>query len=399
MEHTPKPIWPHGDEHKLTPHMGSGQWCRKILGRIRYFGRLNDPDAALRKYLNFIAQRDANKEIREVPTPASDVTLYLAVNRFLTDRLDMVDKGAASAGQYVKYRNACELIMGIFPPETVVGMMMPEDFDRLRAKLRGGPIHVTNQLVCIRAMFNHTRDVYGVTVRYGKKFKPPGKREVAASKRARFLWTAQDIRSVLAAASPPLRCFILLGINCGFGQKDCAALTLNKFTLDAHEFPRPKNGNKRICPLWPATVAAIADYERPSPGEGCANLAFVTRFGNPWVQERVKRSAGGDIIGTVYSDSISQELDKACAAAGVTPRPFYDLRHTFYSVADEVGDPTARDAIMGHTLPGMKEVYSHLLSNRMKRLKAITNHVHDWLFPQVRESRAVASTMPFHGGL
>lgn len=379
--------------------MGSRQWCRKINGKLHYFGKLADPDAALRKYLNFIARQDANREVREAPMPASDVTLYLAVNRFLTDRLEMVDKGQASAGQYVKYRNACELILEVFPPETIVGMMVPEDFDRLRARLKGGPVHVTNQMVCIRAMFNHARDVYGVTVRYGKRFRRPGKREVDAGKRSRGLWTAQDIRSILAVASPPLRCFILLGINCGFGQKDCAMLTRNAFTLDGHGFPRTKNGKKRACPFWPETIAAICDYQRPTPNAGNDSLVFVTSFGNPWVQERVKRSVTGDIIRTVYSDSISQELDKACASAKVGRRPFYDLRHTFYSVADEVGDPTARDAIMGHTLPGMKEVYSHMLAIRMKRLKAITNHVHDWLFPQGRESRAVTSTVPFLGGL
>ena len=52
---------------------------------------------------------------------------------------------------------------------------------------------------------------------------------------------------------------ILLGVNGGFGNTDCAE-------LDVHgpgprrrwiDFPRPKTGIARRCPLWPETVAAI----------------------------------------------------------------------------------------------------------------------------------------------
>ena len=39
----PRPDFP------LTPHP-TGRWCKKILGRLHYFGPIADPDAALANY-------------------------------------------------------------------------------------------------------------------------------------------------------------------------------------------------------------------------------------------------------------------------------------------------------------------------------------------------------------
>jgi integrase len=56
-----------------------------------------------------------------------------------------------------------------------------------------------------------------------------------------------------------LRAMILLGINCGFGNADCAGLKLDALDLAGGwiDFPRPKTGIARRCPLWPETVAAL----------------------------------------------------------------------------------------------------------------------------------------------
>src|SRR5262249_2350799 len=63
----------------LTPHP-TGSWCKKIRGRLHYFGPWNDPEAALAKYLE---QKDALHAGR-TPWPDPDaLTIKDLCNQFL----------------------------------------------------------------------------------------------------------------------------------------------------------------------------------------------------------------------------------------------------------------------------------------------------------------------------
>ena len=66
------------------------------------------------------------------------------------------------------------------------------------------------------------------------------------------MFEAVEIRKLGDAASPQLRAMILLGVNCGFGNMDCARLTLDKIDLDKgwHSYGRSKTGiERRASPL------------------------------------------------------------------------------------------------------------------------------------------------------
>jgi integrase len=164
---------------------------------------------------------------------------------------------------------------------------------------------------------------------------------------------------------------ILLGINAGFGNSDCGNLPLAAVDLEKGwvDYPRPKTGIERRCPLWLETVQALREVlarrKEPKAAED-ALLFFVTKYGFGWAKD-------------IADSPITKETAKLLRKLDIDGhRNFYALRHTFRTIADEAKDQPAADFIMGHESPHMSTVYRERISD--ERLKAVTDHVRKWLF-------------------
>jgi integrase len=187
---------------------------------------------------------------------------------------------------------------------------------------------------------------------------------------------AQELRQIIDAASKPLRAMVLLGINAGLGNMDCATLPQTAINYGWLNFPRPKTGIARRCPLWPETAAAIeaALATRPKAADkDDAGLVFITTYGSRWVRDS----------GASRRDNVSDQFAQLLDRLGLhRPRTgFYTLRHTFRTVADAARDPVAIDLIMGHTDPSMAGHYRERIDD--SRLQAVAAHVRAWLFGEV----------------
>lgn len=376
MNSNRKPVWPYTDVI-LCAHMGAGQWYKTIGGKMKYFGVLSDPTSARRKYIALLNRQEQD----QAPLPArSEVTLEFMANRFLERRADLVAKGEKSAGQFARYRAAVKFILSNIDRHARIADLTPQNFTKLRDKIPGGLVNKSNVVRDIRTMFHWGQKHFDVLPRYGDEFDKPGKRAIRMAATQRELWRPEEIRALLAGSRPALRAFIFLGINCGFGQTDCSGFNRAVFDLTIHWMPRGKTGIDRRCPFWPETISAICNYQRPEPKLGMESRFFVTDRGAAWVSETITLDEGGAIEKVAYKDNISQELKKLCVALGIKYRPFYTFRHTFRSVADQVPDTTAINCIMGHAAGGMREVYTQLMGDGMRRLKTITDHIHAWLF-------------------
>src|SRR5207302_7316373 len=104
----------------------------------------------------------------------------------------------------------------------------------------------------------------------------------------------------LVRARMPFRAILLLAANTGFGNTDCARLPLSALDLTGGwvNFPRPKTGIPRRCPLWPETLAALraALAKRPTAKDDAdANLVFLTQRGAPWVKVRFTPNDDGTV--------------------------------------------------------------------------------------------------------
>ena len=113
---------------------------------------------------------------------------------------------------------------------------------------------------------------------------------------------------------------ILLAINCGFGNRDCAALPISLVESGSAwlDYPRPKTGVERRLYLWPETRSALQHVlelrKEPKAAEH-QHLLFVTKYGTPWFSE------------TKTDCPISKEFRKLLDA-----RKIYRRRLSFYAL-------------------------------------------------------------------
>jgi integrase len=386
-----KPTKPYPD-FPLFPH-ATGRWAKKIRGRLVYFGPWDDPDAALKRYLE---QRDDLHAGRTPGVTPEALTVFAMCGRFLTTKKRMLDAGELSARSFDEYTAICQRIIRAFGKGRLVADLRPEDFEKLRATMAKtwGPVRLGNEINRVRIVFNYAfkGGLLDKPMVYGEGFKRPSQKTLRLHRAAQGpkMFETDEIRRMLAAAGQPLKAMILLGINCGYGNADVGTLPLTALYLDAGwtDFPRPKTGIGRRCPLWPETVAAVRDWlaKRPEPKtEADAALVFLTAKGARWHKDP-SANLTGKAKWRLTDSPLSKETRKLLDALGITGhRNFYALLHTFQTIGDESGDFLAVRHIMGHADSDIAGHYRERISD--ERLRKVTDHVRAWLFggvgPQV----------------
>ena len=369
----------------LGIHRGTGYWCRKVRGRTHYFGKIvDDPKgvAALERWLEVKDDLLAGREPRE---KTEGMTVADLVNRFLSSKADARDNGELSSRTWADYKRCCGRLVKYLGKARVVADLVPADFARLRRELAKnlGLTTITVEIQRVRTIFKFAddEDLVEHAVRFGQSFQKPKKEVVRKAKeasRAEFgdrMFSAAELRRVLAECPPTLRVMTLLAINGGMGQTDLSKLPTRAVDLDAAmiDFPRPKTGVARRIPLWPESVEAIRQYltVRPKAKQPAdTRLLFLTSRGNPWLTVSEQ--------GEVY-DGVGQTFSRMLARLGIK-RPgvnFYAMRHSFRTIADELPDVPAIDKLMGHTRDGIAAAYVERISD--DRLRAVTSHVRQWL--------------------
>jgi integrase len=376
-----KPAKPY-PEFPLFPH-ATRRWAKKIRGALHYFGPWEDPDAALAKYLKQKDDLHAGRTPKQ-PESTGGTTLRELCNKFLNTKQALVESGELTKRSWQDYKAATDIIVEHFGKGRLLADLDPDDFATLRNKMarKWGPVTLGNAIQRMRVVFKYAADegMIDRAVRYGQSFKRPSRKTVRLDKarKGAKLFTADEVRRMIGDAGAQLKAMLLLGINCGFGNADCGTLPKSALNLDTGwvEYPRPKTGIPRRCPLWPETVAAIRDAlsQRPEPKDPAhSGLVFVTKYGLPWAKDTADQT-------------LAKEVGKLLRALHINGRVglgFYTLRHTFRTVADEVKDQPAIDFIMGHESPHMSSVYREHISDG--RLKAVTDYVHVWLVAQAGE--------------
>ncbi|MFO0899850.1 MAG: integrase [Pirellulales bacterium] len=377
-----KPRKPRAD-FPLFPHQ-NGWWAKKVRGKLLYFGRWDDPDGALAKWLD---QKDDLLANRTPRVQGEGLTVRDLCNRFLTSKRLLADAGEIKERTWRDYRDTCERVIKQFGKSRLVSDLAADDFEALRATMAKswGPVMLGNEIQRCRVLFKYAFDsgLIEKQVRYGQAFKRPSRKAIrqARNEKGPRMFTADELTAMLGAATPQLKAMILLGINCGLGNTDIGTLPTKALDLKAGwlEFPRAKTAIPRRCKLWPETVEAIRDalanrQDHKDPAD--AGLVFITKRGMRWAKDTA-------------SSPLSAEMTKLLTKLGIK-RPglnFYALRHTFQTIGEGAGDAVAVSSVMGHA-PGtsdMAAVYREQVAD--ERIKAVTDYVRSWLFPPAKRAK------------
>ena len=298
----------------------------------------------------------------------------------MTSKHHQLEAGEIVPCTFSEYKRATDRLVGVFGKERLVDDLASGDFEKLCADIAKtwGPVRLSTEIQRTRTVFKYGYDagLIDKPVRFGPTFKKPSKavlRKHRASGGQR-MYSAEEVRRLLEAASPQFKAMILLGINAGFGNHDCATLPLSGVDLERGwvRFPRPKTGIERRCPLWSETIAALKEAIAKRPqhkDEADADLVFITKYGKRWV-------------GVDTSNPISQQMRKLLRGLEINGRRglgFYSLRRTHRTIADATRDFPAIRVVRGHADSSIDDVYREHIDD--DRLVAVGEHVRGWLWP------------------
>lgn len=363
----------------LSPHPG-GQWCKRVCGKLHYFGSWRDDPKGERALDRWLAERDDHQAGRVPRTRRDEPTLADLVNRFLLTKGLLRDSGERSPHTWEAYSRLCDELLAAFGQNRLLTDIRPEDFEKLRARWAAKGWSKNTLLSAInraRVIFNyaHKNDLIGSQIKFGEGFARPSNKVLRLERAAKGerMFEANELRSMLGGAKQPLQAMLWLAINGGLGNADVARLRFSHVNLKTGwmDYPRGKTGVMRRIPLWPETIAAIEDWKthRPTPKDDADwDLVFITVRGNAW-----DRGTGDRAV----SHEIRKLLDHLKIGGN---RNFYTIRHVVETIGGETRDQVAVDAIMGHQDERMSARYRERISD--DRLRAVVEQVRAWLFAQ-----------------
>lgn len=371
MPRKPRPSFP------LFVHQ-SGRWCKKVLGKHVYFGKVADDPKGKAALELWLTQKDDLLAGRVPRTKSDGLTVEYLCNRFLMAKEQKQIAGEITNRQFQDLFSVCSLLLDEFGNNRLVDDLLTEDFSRLWGKLskRYAPGSMQTRIPRIKSVFKfgYESGILEKPMRFGPEFKPPSRRvmRVAKQEKGSRTFTAEEIKALLSGANPTMQAMVLLGINAGFGNSDCAMLPLDAVELNSGWifYYRHKTGIERRCKLWPETVKAlrvVLENRPKAKTNETSKLFFVTTFGNSWGKQTA-------------DNPVQKEMTKLLRKTGLTKRGrgFYGLRHTFRTVADGTRDFPAVRLVMGHVDDSMDAVYRESIQD--ERLIDVSEFVRTWLF-------------------
>lgn len=358
----------------LFQHKGRGYWCKTVLGKHHYFGKVADDPQGKEALKLWLYKKDwllAGLEPPPYdPDGESTISVKHVCNQFMASKEAKLEAGDLSQRTFDELKQTCKLVMQVIPPALEAKLLVPVHFNKLMARINSryqSPNSRGKFVGQVKAIFNYAyrQGIIDRPVNSGIDFAKPKAKAYQQHENSKGdqSFTAADIKSLLKHASVNMRAMILLGLQAGFSNNDLAELPRAAVKGDWIEWPRTKTAVKRRVPLWKETKQAIKVAIEAGKPDG--ELVFYRN-------------------GLRYRDRrfICYEFTATAKLAGVVDHSFYDLRRTFQTIAENHCDDfdlPAIKAIMGHKerRDDMSARYRQNISDA--RLQAVVASVKKWI--------------------
>lgn len=369
------------DPNRVLRH-ANGHWYKKYKNQHHYFYKqADDPKGSYSTELwrhnkSYIDQGLVPPAYDPLNGIASDsATVGDAFNHFLESKQTRVDIGRLEQKTWDEYQKTCKFAADALGKNRPVDHLVASDFNKLMSAIasRYGLNTQTKMVGQVRSAFRiafEDRVIKSLPV-YGQNFEPPPAKEKRAHRNSKGNQTFEpaEIHALLKVANVNLKAMVLLGINCGFGNEDCAALPRSAINGNWIEWARVKTATTRRCPLWPETLEAIHEAIQHADSKGETELCFMGARGKNFVSKK----KDGTRVGKVF--------DHAREKSGIrTERTFYDLRRTFQTVAlNATGNDNVTKSIMGH-IPSESNMSARYTQEVWEnQLQMVSNAVRKWV--------------------
>jgi integrase len=406
----------------------NGQWRKDVRvngGKPRpfYFGPwATDPEgkAAVKEWLSREPAIRAGTDHIRVSSTGPALTLKDLLRRFLEQKQYEYSTGQLAAETLRDYIREANYLGTWAGAEAQVAAFTPDHFAGYRKHMEQsrslGVDRLATSMRMVRAMFNHggkmgwcPHPVYGIG------FDPPNTDpDAKAAAKIRKgedvadlpIWTGEQIEWLLAHSGPVMQAAILMGINCGVGPSDLARMTWLNIKGKRLSMRRGKTGIRREGYLWQRTRDALAvlrtlpHQKAALERDGEKALVFLNKSGQALVtRKEYRHPADAAKIKTVkvsasFSASFGALVARAKAAGVVaqdSPLTFYNLRHTFYTIAENTERTVAVKRCMGHTLKGEGKKYDRK-PLPMSRLRFVALYVKHRVWPKPKQPKGKASS-------
>lgn len=362
------------DKFPLFIHKGRGYWCKTVLGKHHYFGKVADDPQGKEALKLWLYEKDwllAGLEPPPYdPNGEQSISVKYVCNRFIEAKEAKLEAGNLSQRTFDELKDTCKLIMTAIPASLEAKLLVPAHFNKVLAEInnrckspntRGKFVGIVKQIF----KYVYEAGLIDRPANMGAEFKKPPQiayRQHENAKGDQSL-TSDEVKLLLKHASVNMRAMLLLGLQAGFSNVELTELPRSAIKGDWLEWPRAKTATKRRIPLWTETKQALVAAIKAGKPDG--ELVFYRK-------------------GYRYSDRryVCQDFTATAKLAGVENHSFYDLRRTFQTVAENHSDNydlPAIKAIMGHVSHSsdMSARYRQNISD--ERLQAVVASVRKWL--------------------